>query len=152
MLFGLFAFASDNGLSILQVEDWDGPAGPSTISAARSFPEYAGCGSVFSVFWFEMRRAAVRAFLRHTAQRTNDRSGQHSAGNLDITCAMSASSQVADFECVSQLENVHAVSRGLLTAPRRSLLVSPGRSSLQMISVHARKFARCGGVSVHIAE
>jgi hypothetical protein len=31
------------------------------------------------------------------------------------------------------------------------LLVSPGKRSLQMISVHARKFARCGGVSVHIA-
>ncbi len=37
MLFGLFAFASDNGLPILKVEDWNGPAGPSAISVTRSF-------------------------------------------------------------------------------------------------------------------
>src|SRR5258705_11838331 len=64
-LVGFFTFASDDGLSILEVEDWDGPAGPSAIGAARSFPEYAGSGGVLGVFRFEMRRAAVRAFLRH---------------------------------------------------------------------------------------
>ena len=66
-------------------------------------------------------------------------------------CAVSASIQVADFECVSQLENVHADSSAPLRARRRSLLVSPGRRSLQMISAHLRKFARCGGASVHVA-
>src|SRR5258708_24263201 len=42
VLVGFFAFASDDGLSILKVEDWNGPAGPSAVGAARSFPEYAG--------------------------------------------------------------------------------------------------------------
>ena len=59
--------------------------------------------------------------------------------------------QVADFECVSQLEKVHADSSAPLRAPRRSLLVRPGRRSLQMISAHWRKSARFGGVSVHLA-
>jgi hypothetical protein len=67
VLVGFFAFASDDGLSILAVEDWNGPAGPSAIGAARSFPEYAGCCGIFALFRFEMRRAAIRAFLRHTA-------------------------------------------------------------------------------------
>ena len=67
MFVGLFPFASDDGLSILAVEDRDGPAGPSAIDAARSFPEYAGCRSIFALFGSEMRRAAFGAFLRHTA-------------------------------------------------------------------------------------
>ncbi|WP_050419764.1 hypothetical protein [Bradyrhizobium tropiciagri] len=44
----VFAFASDNGLPILKVEDWNGPAGPSAISATRSFAECAGYGGVSS--------------------------------------------------------------------------------------------------------
>src|SRR5436305_725481 len=70
-------------LSVLELKDWDGPTGPTAISAARSLPEYAGCGDVFGVFWFEMRQAAVRALLRYTAQLPNNQSSRHSAGKLD---------------------------------------------------------------------
>jgi hypothetical protein len=69
---GFFAFTSDYGLTILKVENWDGPAGPSAVGAARSFPEYAGRGGILAVFGFEMRRAAVRAIVRHTAQLAKD--------------------------------------------------------------------------------
>src|SRR5260370_21957880 len=72
VLVGFFAFASDDGLSILEVEDWNGPGGPSAVGAARSFPQYTRCRGICAVFGFEMRRAAVRAFLRHTAQLAQD--------------------------------------------------------------------------------
>src|SRR5258708_40272302 len=42
VLVGFFAFASDDGLSILEVEDWNGPTRPSAVGAARASPEYAG--------------------------------------------------------------------------------------------------------------
>src|SRR5258708_480679 len=50
VLVGFFAFASDDGLSILDVEDWDGPAGPSPVGAARSCPGEAGVGGSFAPF------------------------------------------------------------------------------------------------------
>src|SRR5207302_4654900 len=83
MLFGLCAFASDDVLFIIEVEDWDRLTGPPAISTARSFPEYAGCGAVFGVFWFEVRQAAVRACRWNTTQLTNDQSSRHSGGKLD---------------------------------------------------------------------
>src|ERR1700675_336143 len=83
VLVGLFPLASDDGLSILAAEDRDGPAGPSAIGAARSFPEHAGYSGIFALFGSEMRRAAVGAFLRHTAQRAQDQAGRHTAGVLD---------------------------------------------------------------------
>ena len=60
------------GSSILAVEDRDGPAGPSAVGASRSFPEHARRRRVFTLFGFEMRRAAIRAFFRHTAQLAKD--------------------------------------------------------------------------------
>jgi hypothetical protein len=52
---GLFAFAGDDGPSFLDVEDWDGPATPSAIGAARPFPHHAWHGGIFTLFRFEMR-------------------------------------------------------------------------------------------------
>ncbi|MGC9445657.1 recombinase family protein [Cereibacter johrii] len=66
-------------------------------------------------------------------------------------CAISASSQVADFACVSQLEKVQELSSAPFKAPRRSRLLLPSTMALQMISDHSRKLARCSGVFVQTA-
>lgn len=101
---------------------------PPAVSTAQSFPKHAGCGGILTLSGSRFGEPHFEHSPGDRATREGSMTSpcQWRAGSNK--CAMSASNQVADFECASRLENVHADSSALFRALRRSLLASPGRS------------------------
>jgi hypothetical protein len=69
---------------------------------------------------------------------------------FNVETAASASNQVDDFACVSQLQKVHDPSRRDLKSCRRSLWVSPGIVVAQTWFIQALKSAFFGTSAVDV--